>query len=71
MDTQTLDVAPLTILAPAKTADRTSMSWRTIQRKVREGSFPQPVKLSANRIGFLSSEVESWIASLAGAREAA
>ncbi len=63
--------APLTVLAPAKTSERTSISWRTIQRKVKAGDFPQPIRLSENRIGFLESEINAWIASIASARKAA
>jgi predicted DNA-binding transcriptional regulator AlpA len=56
--------APLTLLAPAAVARRTSLSWRTIQRKVRsEPDFPKPRKVSEGRIGFIESEVDAWIAS--------
>jgi predicted DNA-binding transcriptional regulator AlpA len=55
---------PLTLLAPVAVARRTSLSWRTIQRKVRsEPDFPKPRKVSEGRIGFIEAEVEAWIAS--------
>lgn len=64
MEVQTFN-SPSRLLAPADAAERTSLSWRTIQRKVRAGAFPLPVRISENRIGFVEAEVEAWIASLA------
>jgi prophage regulatory protein len=43
---------------------RTGLSRPTIYRKMRDGSFPQAVRLSANCIGFYESDVDRWIASL-------
>lgn len=71
MHTEPHNDTPLTVLAPTRTSERTSMSWRTIQRKVKAGDFPQPVRLSENRIGFIEAEVNAWIAAIANAREAA
>lgn len=62
---------PPQLLAPADTAKRISMSWRTVQRLVRDGEFPQPVRLSANRIGFYEAEVNAWIAARPRVSEAA
>lgn len=59
------------LLAPADTAKRIAMSWRTIQRLVRVGEFPEPVRLSANRIAFLETEVNDWIAARPRVSEAA
>ncbi len=55
--------APSRVLKPAVVEDRTSLDRVTIWRKVRDDDFPKPLKLSANRIGWLESEVEAWIAS--------
>lgn len=41
-----------------------------IYRKIKEGSFPQPVRLGGNRIGFIESEITRWIESLITARDA-
>jgi prophage regulatory protein len=59
------------LLSPRATAARTSASFRSIQRWVRDGSFPRPVKLGAGRIGFYESEVNAWLAALPRTREAA
>jgi prophage regulatory protein len=63
--------APLRLLAPKAAAERTSLSWRSVQRKVRDGTFPAPVKLSDHRIAFIEAEVNAWIASLSRTTEAA
>jgi prophage regulatory protein len=56
-------IAPSRVLKPSVVCDRTSLDRVTIWRKVRSDDFPKPLKLSANRIGWLESEVEAWIAS--------
>lgn len=58
------DAPPPTLLSPRATAARTSTSFRTIQRWVRDGAFPQPVKLGSSRIGFYESEVSAWLTAL-------
>lgn len=37
------------------------MSRRTVQRNVRAGTFPKPVKISARRIGWRESDLNAWI----------
>ena len=32
-------------------------------RLIREGKFPAPIKLGANRIGFFEDEIDAWLAS--------
>jgi predicted DNA-binding transcriptional regulator AlpA len=62
---------PLRVIAPKVTADRAGISLRGLQRKVREGVAPCPVKLGTGRIGFYEHEVQAWLASLPRTREAA
>lgn len=38
----------------------TSLSESTIEKLVREGSFPKPRLLSGRRVGWLLREVEAW-----------
>jgi prophage regulatory protein len=40
------------------------LSKSTVWEMVRDEDFPAPVQLSANRIGWLESEVDEWIAAL-------
>ena len=37
-----------------------SLSEATIQKLVRENQFPHPRKISANRVAFLTEELEVW-----------
>ena len=43
---------------------KTGLSRSTIWRKVKDGSFPAPVKLSSNCIGFFEHEVDEFLLSL-------
>jgi prophage regulatory protein len=43
-------------------------SQATLWREVRAGRFPAPVPISANRVGFLESEVKAWMADRIGRR---
>ena len=40
----------------------TSLSRAAINRCREIGDFPQPVKLTSNRIGFFVSELDEWLA---------
>lgn len=37
------------------------ISPNTVWRKVRDGSFPQPVKLGPNLTAWLAADVQAWI----------
>jgi|SoiMethySBSTD1v2_1073268.scaffolds.fasta_scaffold410301_2 prophage regulatory protein len=36
-------------------------SAATLWREVQAGRFPAPIPISANRVGFLESEVQAWV----------
>jgi prophage regulatory protein len=40
-----------------------------IWRKVKEKTFPPPVRLGENRIAWLSTEIDDWIAAITAARD--
>jgi predicted DNA-binding transcriptional regulator AlpA len=40
---------------------RTGLAKSTIFRRVRDGTFPQPIRLTSTLIGFIDSEVTDWI----------
>jgi len=42
---------------------RTGLSRRTIYLRIAEGSFPKPVSLGDRAVGWLESEIESWLSS--------
>lgn len=54
----------LRVIPPKDTADRAGISVRSLQRYVRGGEAPTPVKLSKGRIGFYEHEVQAWLANL-------
>lgn len=43
-----------------------TLSQSTIWRKVRDGSFPQPVKLSESVTAFKTSDVRQWMKKVEG-----
>ena len=43
-------------------------SAATLWREVNAGRFPAPISISANRKGFLESEVRAWIANRVATR---
>ncbi|MFV1976005.1 MAG: helix-turn-helix transcriptional regulator [Candidatus Scalindua sp.] len=40
---------------------RTGLSRSTIYLRIKEGSFPKPVSLGARAVGWLESEIDSWL----------
>ena len=51
-----------TILRPPEVLTRTGLSRTTIWRRVRAGTFPAPIELGENSIGWPESEITSWLA---------
>ena len=43
----------------------TTLSKKTIYRRMRDGSFPRSVCLGGRSVGWHSEEVDEWIAGLA------
>jgi predicted DNA-binding transcriptional regulator AlpA len=57
------------LLSAKETCRRLSLSRTTLWRRCRtEPGFPQPRRLSENKIAFLEAEVESYIENLPLAR---
>jgi prophage regulatory protein len=52
----------LTILRRKQVERRTGLSRSTIYLRIQEGTFPRPVNLGARAVGWLESEIESWLA---------
>lgn len=49
------------ILKAKEVAERVSISTSQVYRLARDGRFPQPVKVTENRSGWLETEVDQWI----------
>jgi prophage regulatory protein len=46
--------------SPKEVAEALSLSPTTVQKLVREKSFPEPRLLSGRRVGWLAHEVQKW-----------
>ena len=62
-----MKVIPLAELLPAKGIN---FSKAQIYRKIRAGEFPRPVRLGTNRVAFVESEIDAWLASKIVQRDA-
>jgi predicted DNA-binding transcriptional regulator AlpA len=71
MDISQADASALRVLPPEITADRAGISKRSLERYVREGRAPTPVRIGKGRIGFYEHEVQAWLANLPRTREVA
>ncbi len=49
------------MLRPPEVMARTGLSRTTIWRRVRAGTFPAPTQLGENSIGWLESEITTWL----------
>ena len=53
---------PQHLLSIATVGERTTCSRAHIYEMVKAGTFPSPIKISANRIAWPESAVDAWIA---------
>ena len=51
----------ISILRRHDVENRTGLSRSTIYLRVKEGTFPKPVKLGARAVGWLESEIDGWL----------
>ena len=42
----------------------TRLSKATLYRMMKSGTFPRPVRLGVRAVGWIQTEIESWIADL-------
>lgn len=59
----------LAILRRNQVEARTGLSRASIYAGVKAGTFPKPVPLGPNSVGWLEHEVSSWIASRIAQRD--
>ena len=55
--------AQLQLLRPAQVASLIGVNRTTLWRWTKKGSFPAPVQLGRNAVGFRQAEVAAWIES--------
>jgi prophage regulatory protein len=48
-----------------------TFSRMQLWRLIKAGHFPKPIKLSAQRVGFVESEVDAWLKAKIAERDAA
>ena len=56
-------------LAPKEVFSRISLSRTHVYRLIRTGRFPRPVPLGPQRVAFLETEIEDWMAARIRERE--
>ncbi len=56
---QTLSIH--TILRRREVERRTSLSRSSIYALIANGSFPEPIKLSKHAVGWVETEINSWL----------
>ncbi len=56
------------LISMQQVLDRIPLSKATIYRRIKAGTFPQPIRLSAHRIAFAEQEINAWIERHAEAR---
>ena len=59
------------ILRLPAVCEMTGLSKPTIHRRYRRGTFPAPIRLGPNSIGWSRAEVEEWLRSLPRGKRAA
>ncbi|RQT65318.1 AlpA family phage regulatory protein [Burkholderia cepacia] len=57
------------ILPRQKVVEVTGISRSLIYELVRAGSFPKPVRLTPNRVGWIEHEVQQWLQARAALRK--
>ena len=45
----------------ARVCEETGLARTTLYKKIAEGTFPPPVRLTSNTVAWRSEDVESWI----------
>lgn len=51
----------LTILRRKQVEARTGLSRSTIYERIKSGTFPAPVSIGAKAVGWIESEIDSWL----------
>jgi prophage regulatory protein len=61
-------VAHRRVIRKALVLDRVAFSYTTLWRKVRDGSFPRPIKQSSGTVAWFEDEVDAWLSARAAER---
>lgn len=55
------EIAELKILRRRQVEERVGLSCSTIYAGVAAGTFPKPIQLGAQSVGWLESEISDWL----------
>ncbi|CAJ4977799.1 AlpA family phage regulatory protein [Burkholderia pseudomallei] len=61
---QSIENQPRSIMRMPALLARIGLSESEVRRRIKSGTFPQPVKLGPRAIGFVVADVEAWLDSL-------
>lgn len=61
---------PTHLISMARVIELISLSRTEVYRRIKAGTFPQPVPLGPFRVAFVAAEVDGWIAERLTARDA-
>ena len=60
-----------TLIRLSEVKGRVGLSRSAIYARIQAGTFPKPVSIGPRSVGFVASEIESWIQSRIGERRKA
>ena len=56
-----LGSAPRRLLKKPEVRKRDTLSDSTRWRRIKEGTYPAPIRISKNRVAWLEDDIEAWI----------
>lgn len=59
----------LVILRRREVESRTGLATSTIYQRIKERTFPAPIQLGPKSVGWLESEINSWLTDRVAARD--
>ncbi|MGL1834417.1 helix-turn-helix transcriptional regulator [Rhodocyclaceae bacterium SMB388] len=54
--------APIRIIRRHEVESRTGIARSTIYERVKQGTFPAPIQLGPRAVGWISADIDAWIA---------
>lgn len=52
---------PISIIRLKQVLRKTGIGRSTLYHQIKSGEFPRPIKLGSRSVGWITSEIESWI----------
>jgi len=64
------NMSKINILRRERVQERTGLSRSTIYDRMKEGTFPKPIRLGPRSVGWVESEIEDWLVECVQNRDA-